>query len=56
MGHYLRECPNLPTLATKENVGSFTLRFLAEEKGKTQVHLIELTKGFDGFGEELQNP
>ncbi len=41
MGHYSRECPNLPVLATKENVGSFTRRFSTKEKGKTQVHLIE---------------
>ncbi len=41
MGHYLRKRPNLPTLATRENVGSFTQRFSAEEKGKAQVHLIE---------------
>jgi hypothetical protein len=41
MGHYSRECPNLPTLATKENTSSSTRRFSAEEKGKAQVHLIE---------------
>jgi hypothetical protein len=42
MGHYSNECPNLLTLSTKENVGSSTLRFSTKEKGKTQVHLIEL--------------
>jgi hypothetical protein len=41
MGHYSRECPNLPTLATRKNTGSFTQRFSTEEKGKVQVHLIE---------------
>jgi len=41
MGHYSRECPNLPTLATRKNVSSFTPRFSAEEKGKAQMHLIE---------------
>jgi hypothetical protein len=34
MGHYSRECPNLPALATRENVNSSTRRFSAEEKGK----------------------
>jgi hypothetical protein len=42
MGRYSRECPNLPTLATRENVGSSIQRFSAEKKGKAQVHLIEL--------------
>jgi len=61
MGHYSKECPNLPTLATIENVGTSTRRFSAEEKGKAQVHLIEpinegREKCFDGFGEEPQNP
>ncbi len=41
MGHYSRECPNSPTLATRENASSSTRRFSAEEKGKAQVHLIE---------------
>jgi hypothetical protein len=41
MGHYSRECPNLPALVTRKNAGSFTLRFSTEEKGKVQVHLIE---------------
>ncbi len=40
--HYSRKCPNLPTLATRKNVGPFTWRFFVEENGKTQVHLIEL--------------
>jgi hypothetical protein len=34
MGHYSRKCPNLRTLATKENTGSSTQRFFTEEKGK----------------------
>jgi len=42
MGHYSKECPNLLALATRENAGSFTRRFFAKEKGKAQVHLIEL--------------
>jgi hypothetical protein len=41
MGHYSRECPNSPALATRKNVSSSTRRFSAEEKGKAQVHLIE---------------
>ncbi len=41
MGHYSRECPNSPALATRENASSSTRRFSVEEKGKTQVHLIE---------------
>jgi len=42
MGHYSRECPDLPTLATRKNASFFTRRFSAEEKGKAQVHLIKL--------------
>jgi hypothetical protein len=61
MGHYSKECPNLPALATRENASSSTRRFFVEEKGKAQVHLIEpmsegREKGFDGFGEKSQNP
>jgi len=41
MGHYSRECPNLPALVTGENASSSTQRFFAQEKGKAQVHLIE---------------
>jgi len=41
MGHYSRECPNSPALATRENTSSYTRRFSTEEKGKAQVHLIE---------------
>ncbi len=41
MGHYSRECPNLPTFATRENASFSTRRFSIEEKGKTQLHLIE---------------
>ncbi len=41
MGHYSRECPNLPALAIRKNAGSSIRRFSIEEKGKTQVHLIE---------------
>jgi hypothetical protein len=41
MGYYSKKCPNLPTLPTKKNVGSFTQRFSIEEKDKTQVHLIQ---------------
>jgi len=42
MGHYSKECPNLPAWATRKNAGSSTQRFSVEEKGKAQVHLIEL--------------
>ncbi len=42
MGHYSKECPNLPALVIRENVGSSTWRFFAKEKGKIQIHLIEL--------------
>jgi hypothetical protein len=41
MGHYSRECLNLLALITKNNMGSSSQRFFVEEKGKTQVHLIE---------------
>jgi hypothetical protein len=41
MGHCSRECPNLPALVTKKNVGSSTRRFSTKEKNKVQVHLIE---------------
>jgi hypothetical protein len=42
MGHYSRECPNLLALATRENANSSSRRFSAKEKGKVQIHLIEL--------------
>jgi hypothetical protein len=41
MGHYSRECPNLPALATRKNANSSIRRFSTEKKGKAQVHLIE---------------
>jgi hypothetical protein len=41
MGHYSRECPNLPLLSTKENVSYFIQRFSAKKKGKIQIHLIK---------------
>jgi hypothetical protein len=41
MGHYLRECPNLPALVTRENASPSTRRFSAKGKGKAQVHLIK---------------
>jgi len=41
MGHYSRECPNLPALATIENASFSTQRFSTKKKGKAQVHLIE---------------
>jgi hypothetical protein len=34
MGHYLRECPNLPALPTRENVSSSTIRFLQRKRAK----------------------
>jgi hypothetical protein len=59
MGHYSRECLNLATLATRENVSSSTRRFSTEEKGKAQVHLIEpisegREKAFMGLEKSLQ--
>jgi hypothetical protein len=42
MRDYSKECPNLLTLVTRENVSSFNRRFSTEEMGKVQVHLIEL--------------
>jgi hypothetical protein len=61
MGHYLRECPNLLALATRENASSSTRRFSIEEKGKTQVHLIEpisegRQKALMGLEKSLQIP
>jgi hypothetical protein len=41
VGHYSKKSLNLPTLLTKENVGSSIQRFYTEEKGKIQVHLIK---------------
>jgi hypothetical protein len=61
MGHYSRECPNSPALATRENASSSTRRFSAEEKGKAQVHLIEsISEGREkvlmGLEKSLQFP
>jgi hypothetical protein len=61
MGHYSKECPNLPALATRENAGSSSRRFSAEEKGKAQVHLIEPMseghkKALMGLEKSLKNP
>jgi hypothetical protein len=61
MGHYLKECPNSPALATRENVSSSTRRFSAEQKGKAQVHLIESInegreKALMGLEKSLQIP
>jgi hypothetical protein len=60
MGHYSRECPNSPALATRENASS-TRRFSTEEKGKAQVHLIEpisegREKALMGLEKSLQIP
>ncbi len=60
MGHYLRECPNLP-LATRKNASSSTRRFSTEDKGKAQVHLIEpisegRKKALMGLEKNLQFP
>jgi len=61
MGHYSKECPNSPALATRENASSFTRRFSIEEKGKAQVHLIEAIsegqeKALMGLEKSLQFP
>jgi hypothetical protein len=61
MGHYSRECPNSPALATRENASSSTRRFSVEEKGKAQVHLIEAIsegreKALMGLEKSLQFP
>ncbi len=61
MGHYSRECSNLPTLATRENAGSSIRRFSEEEKGKAQVHLVEpmsegLEKALMGLEKSLKIP
>jgi hypothetical protein len=61
MGHYSRKCPNSPALATGENASSSTLRFSVKEKGKVQVHLIELIsegreKALMGLEKSLQIP
>jgi hypothetical protein len=61
MGHYSRECPNSPVLATRKNASSSTRRSSAEEKGKAQVHLIEpisegREKALMGLEKSLQFP
>jgi hypothetical protein len=61
MGHYSRECPNSPALATRENASSSTRKFSIEEKGKAQVHLIEpisegREKALMGLEKSLQFP
>jgi len=61
MGHYSRECPTSPALATRESVSSSTQRFFAEEKGKAQEHLIESVsegqeKALMGLEKSLQIP
>ncbi len=60
MGHYSRECPNLPALPNKENVSSFTRRFLQRKRAKLKyinwVDKWRARKGFNGFGKEPQNP
>jgi hypothetical protein len=61
MGHYSKECPNSPALATRENVNSSTRRFSVKGKGKAQVHLIEpinegREKALMGLEKSLQIP
>jgi len=61
MGHYSREYPNSPALATGENASSSTQRFSTEEKGKAQVHIIEpmnerREKALMGLEKSLQFP
>ncbi len=61
MGHYSRECPNSPVLATRKNASSSTRRSSAEEKGKAQMHLIEpisegREKALMGLEKSLQFP
>ncbi len=41
MGHYWKECPNLPSLPTRENMVFSTWRFFVKKKDKIQVHLTE---------------
>jgi hypothetical protein len=42
MEHYLRECPNSPPWLPKRMRVLLLKGFLAKEKGKAQMHLIEL--------------
>jgi len=61
MGHYSRECPNSPALATRENASFSIRRFSTKEKGKAQVHLIESInegqeKAWMGLEQSLQIP